>query len=89
MVSFVLLPVLAALILHPTFTIADVGDVVCRYTTKTSSSVDYYTCTELSQYYGISLDTFYKLNPSIDRACDTIKPDTEYCVDGCKSTYYY
>ena len=24
---------------------------------------------------------------SLDQACDTIKPDTEYCVDGCEFTY--
>jgi hypothetical protein len=62
---------------------AAVGDVVCRYTTISASSVNYYTCTELSDYYGITLDIFLLLNPSLDRACERIKPNTEYWVAGC------
>jgi hypothetical protein len=65
---------------------AAANDVVCRYTTTTESSVNYYTCTELSDYYGITLDKFFLLNPSLDPACDTIKPDTEYCLAGCVFT---
>jgi hypothetical protein len=63
---------------------AAVGDVVCRYTTTSASSVNYYTCTEISAYYSITLDKFLLLNPSLDKSCDTIKPNTEYCVAGCK-----
>lgn len=60
-----------------------VGDVVCRYTTTSASSVNYYTCTEIADYYGITLDKFLLLNPSLNRECDTIQPSTEYCVAGC------
>jgi hypothetical protein len=60
------------------------GDLVCRYTATTPSSVNYYTCTQFSDYYGISLDKFIQLNPSVDQDCKTIKPNTEYCVAGCQ-----
>jgi hypothetical protein len=62
---------------------AETGDIVCRYTATTPSSVNYYTCTQFSEYYSISFDKFLELNPSVDRDCATIKPNTEYCVAGC------
>jgi hypothetical protein len=61
------------------------GDVVCRYETTTLSEVNYYTCTELANKYSISVEKFFQLNPSVDKECDTIKPNTNYCVAGCKS----
>jgi hypothetical protein len=60
------------------------GDIVCRYESTTKSEVNYYTCTELALKYSITVEKFFLLNPSVDRDCDTIKPDTVYCVDGCK-----
>jgi len=60
------------------------GDVVCRYETNTLSEVNYYTCTELALKYSITVKKFFELNPSVDKDCNTIKPDTKYCVAGCK-----
>jgi hypothetical protein len=61
-----------------------VGDVICEWTTTTKSSVNYYTCTELADKYGTPIDDFFKLNPTLNRECDNIQPDTQYCVIGCK-----
>jgi len=60
-----------------------VGDVVCRYTAASPSDVNYYTCTELALRYETALEKFFVLNPSMDRDCATIQPNTEYCVRGC------
>ena len=60
------------------------GDVVCRYETTTLGEVNYYTCTELARKYSISVEKFFALNPSVDKNCETIKPNTNYCVAGCK-----
>ena len=62
------------------------GDVVCRYETTTLEQVNYYTCTELALKYSIDVEKFFELNPSVDRDCDTIKPNTKYCVAGCKTS---
>jgi hypothetical protein len=59
------------------------GDIVCRYESTTKSAVNYYTCTELALKYSITVEKFFLLNPSVDPDCDTIKPNTVYCVDGC------
>lgn len=59
------------------------GDIVCRYTTTTSALVNYYTCTELANFYGITVPKFLQLNPVVDEACSNIKANTEYCVAGC------
>ena len=60
------------------------GDVVCRYETTTLQEVNYYTCTELARKYSITVEKFLTLNPSVNQNCDTIKPNTKYCVAGCK-----
>ena len=61
-----------------------VGDVICEWSTTTKSSVNYYTCTELADKYGTLIDDFFELNPILNRECDNIQPDTQYCVIGCK-----
>ncbi|KAF9696782.1 hypothetical protein EKO04_005746 [Ascochyta lentis] len=58
------------------------GDIVCRYETTTLATVNYYTCTELALKYSITLEKFFELNPSVDKECATIKPNTNYCVAG-------
>lgn len=63
------------------------GDVVCRYETTTLAEVNYYTCTELALKYSITVEKFFELNPSVDKECDTIKPNTKYCVAGCKAPH--
>jgi len=60
------------------------GKVVCRYTLNSGKEVNYYTCTELANKYDISIELFFTLNPEVDQDCKTIKPNTEYCVAGCK-----
>jgi hypothetical protein len=60
------------------------GDVVCRYETTTLGEVNYYTCIALARKYSISVEKFFALNPSVDKNCETIKPNTNYCVAGCK-----
>ena len=62
-----------------------VNDVVCRYEAASPATVNYYTCSELALHYKIDVDEFFKLNPSIDRDCKSIKPNTDYCVKGCTS----
>lgn len=63
----------------------DAGDIVCRHDAVTGPDVNYYTCKELADRYGTLIDTF-QLNPSLDRDCKTIRPNTMYCVKGCAST---
>jgi hypothetical protein len=60
------------------------GRVNCRYTLTSGGEVNYDTCLELAGKWEIPLETFFKLNPDVDRDCTTIKPNTEYCVAGCK-----
>ena len=59
------------------------GDIVCRFESTTTSEVKYYTCTEMALKYSITVEKFFILNPSTDKDCSTIKPNTVYCVDGC------
>ena len=62
------------------------GDIHCRYATLTGSDVNYYTCTQLMEKYEITDDLFFMLNPSVSRDCSNIRPDSAYCVKGCKYT---
>jgi hypothetical protein len=62
------------------------GEVNCRYTATSSASVNYYTCTELADWYYITVEQFFLWNPTVNKECSNVKPNTEYCVDGCKST---
>jgi len=68
---------------------AAVGDIVCRYTAPTPSVVNYYICQDFADYYGISLERFFGLNPSLSIACDNVEPETEYCVAGCMLSPYF
>ncbi|KAF2024260.1 hypothetical protein EK21DRAFT_24363, partial [Setomelanomma holmii] len=58
------------------------GEVSCRYTATTGANVNYYTCKELADWYYITVDNFFLWNPTIDRECSNVKPNTEYYVDG-------
>jgi hypothetical protein len=67
-----------------------VGQVNCRYAANTEGmSINYYTCTELAQGYGIEVATFFKLNPTVLPDCSNIKANTDYCVAGCKSRIFF
>lgn len=61
------------------------GQVNCRYTASTNGrEVNYYTCALLANRYGISVESFFKLNPGLHPDCSNIQADTDYCVRGCK-----
>lgn len=62
------------------------GQIICRYTLTSPNVVNDYTCRELANKWDISIETFFKLNPDVDRNCMNIKPGTEYCVAGCPFT---
>lgn len=64
------------------------GEINCRYWGVTSSQVNYYSCTEMAEFYDVDLELFFKLNPTLDPDCSNILPKTEYCVDGCRSPIY-
>lgn len=61
------------------------GEVNCRYSAYTDSTVSKCTCAQLGAKYNVEAKKFFKLNPTLDCDCGNIKPDTEYCVAGCKS----
>lgn len=60
------------------------GDVNCRYSSTTSATVNYDTCTQMATKYGTAVDHFFMLNPTLELDCSNIQPKTEYCVDGCQ-----
>jgi hypothetical protein len=60
------------------------GEVNCRYWGSTYADVNYYTCTQLAKFYGITNDKFFMLNPDIDPDCGNVQEFTKYCVAGCK-----
>lgn len=62
----------------------DVGDIVCRYWATSPAEVNYYTCTQLALKYEETVEDFFFLNPTMDRDCETIQPNTDYCVRGCQ-----
>lgn len=65
------------------------GEVNCRYSATTGSDVNYYTCTQLATKYGVTIDLFFTLNPTLKLDCSNIQPNTQYCVDGCKLSSRY
>ena len=60
------------------------GKINCRYAGTTSDDVNCCTCTQLATRYGISIETFFVLNPALDPDCSNIQPNSDYCVSGCK-----
>lgn len=60
------------------------GQINCRYSASTYSDVNYYTCTQLADRYGITVQAFFTLNPELNLDCSNIQPNSEYCVAGCK-----
>lgn len=85
-------PAATTVTISPLVTSGDigVGQVNCRYAANTEGmSINYYTCTELAQGYGIEVATFFKLNPTVLPDCSNIKANTDYCVAGCKSRIFF
>lgn len=65
-----------------------VGKINCRYETTTQSTVNEKTCTSIAKKYQTTVDELVKLNPSLGGDCtENIKPQTTYCVKGCKSSF--
>jgi len=60
------------------------GEINCRLWGRTYDEADYYSCFELAETYGITIEKFWMLNPQLEPDCDGIQPHTEYCVAGCK-----
>ncbi|OIW25495.1 hypothetical protein CONLIGDRAFT_547624, partial [Coniochaeta ligniaria NRRL 30616] len=58
------------------------GDINCRFYDRTYDDVNYYTCTELSDAWGLPVETFFVLNPYILHDCSNIEENAMYCVDG-------
>lgn len=69
--------------------IAAIGDVNCRYHSTTPAVVNYYICSQFADYYELSIDQFFELNPTLNPTCDNVQPDTDYCVAGCKRLSAY
>jgi hypothetical protein len=62
-----------------------VGQVNCRYTANTAGmDINYYTCMQLASDNMITVQTFFKLNPTVKPDCSNIQANTDYCVAGCK-----
>lgn len=61
------------------------GDINCRGWGRTYDDAGYYTCTELSYNWGISLAWFFQTNPTLLPDCSNIEPNTFYCVEACRS----
>jgi len=59
------------------------GDVNCRMPGRTYDDVNYYTCEELADNYGLLPEKLFALNPTLLPDCSNIQPNTAYCVAGC------
>lgn len=60
------------------------GDINCRSYGRMYDSAGSWSCNQLAQTYSITIEKFWKLNPELAPDCEGIRPNTEYCVDGCK-----
>lgn len=61
-----------------------VGELDCRFTTRTGAEVTTQTCTQIAERYETTVDKFLDLNPELNNDCGSIKPKTEYCVIVCE-----
>ncbi|CAI0649857.1 unnamed protein product [Colletotrichum noveboracense] len=58
------------------------GEINCRSLGDSYENVGPETCQELADDFGISLEKFLFLNPSLDRDCKHILPCATYCTAG-------
>ncbi|KAF2742347.1 carbohydrate-binding module family 18 protein [Sporormia fimetaria CBS 119925] len=58
------------------------AEVRCRYNVTAPTPVTYYSCTEIANKQGISLDHFFLLNPLLDPDYTSIESGKAYCVSG-------
>ncbi|KAK0751856.1 hypothetical protein B0T18DRAFT_78763 [Schizothecium vesticola] len=71
----------------------DTGDIHCVWWCRTNELVDETSCDVLmSQQWAPrgypDVDLFYLLNPTLSEGCVGIRPNTEYCVDGCEQALH-
>lgn len=65
------------------------GRINCRDGVTTESKVDSNTCALLASKNRLSMKAFFDLNPRLGGDCQSILPDTMYCVNGCEFHYYW
>ncbi|KAI8654435.1 LysM domain-containing protein [Fusarium keratoplasticum] len=58
------------------------GRINCRDGVTTESKVDSNTCALLASKNRLSMKAFFDLNPRLGGDCQSILPDTMYCVNG-------
>lgn len=61
----------------------EVGELVCRSNGTSGAVVNYYSCKEMADYYELSIEQFFMINPVLEEDCSNIEPNTDYCVSGC------
>ncbi|KAL0934897.1 uncharacterized protein CTRU02_209488 [Colletotrichum truncatum] len=64
--------------------VPEVGDIVCRSNGTSRAVVGYYSCKEMADFYLISVERFFMLNPLLKEDCSNIEPNKPYCVAGFK-----
>lgn len=65
-----------------------VGRINCRDGVTTGSKVDSNTCALLASKNRLTTKAFFDLNPRLGGNCQSILPDTMYCIDGCEFHYH-
>lgn len=58
--------------------------LVFRYLGHTDDVVNYYTCKKLVDFYDITIEKFFWLNPSVKLDFSNILPNSVYCVAACE-----
>lgn len=58
------------------------GDLHCREWSWPQKEVNYRTCAEIADYYDITIEDFFFLNPELKSDCSDIRTGYEYCVRG-------
>ncbi|KAF6826083.1 hypothetical protein CMUS01_09576 [Colletotrichum musicola] len=62
----------------------ELGELVCRSNGTTGAVVNYYSCKQMADYYELSIEYFFMINPVLDEDCSNIEPYTDYCISGYK-----
>lgn len=60
------------------------GELNCRAWAETYGQVSFCTCAGICDMYGITMDRFFSLNPTLKKDYSDIHPNSRYCYDGCK-----
>jgi hypothetical protein len=60
------------------------GEISCRNWGPTCDVADPWSCHQLAEDYGITIEKFWELNPQLAPDCQGIATYTEYCVAGCQ-----